>query len=197
MHKTRKARIERITGETSIRLALDLDGSGQARLDTGVPFLEHMLVLWAKHGLFDLEIDATGDLEVDAHHLVEDLGIVLGEAFKRAAGPKEGICRYGFFLLPMDESLVLVSLDLSNRPLLVLEVDLPTERVGDFETQLLEEFLRAFTQEARLTLHVKLIHGQNTHHIIEGIFKALGRSLRQALAVDPREKGLPSTKGML
>ncbi|PKM78952.1 MAG: imidazoleglycerol-phosphate dehydratase HisB [Firmicutes bacterium HGW-Firmicutes-13] len=193
----RQAQVERCTKETGIKLTLDLDGSGQANLNTGVPFLEHMLNLWSRHGLFDLTIEAQGDLEIDDHHLVEDVGIALGEAFRLAVGKKEGIKRYGFFLLPMDESLVMVSLDISDRPLLVFEVEIPSERVGEFDTELLEEFMRAFTHEARITLHLKLIHGRNSHHIIEALFKGLGKSLDQALEIDSRVKGVPSTKGKL
>ncbi len=195
--KNRKAQLERETKETTIKLTLDLDGSGQASLNTGIPFFEHMLNLWARHGLFDLYIDARGDLEVDAHHLVEDIGITLGEAFRKALTSKEGIKRYGFFILPMDEALVMVSLDLSHRPHLVYNVDIPAQKVGEFDTELLEEFLRAFTHEARITLHVKLIHGNNSHHIMEAVFKALGKSLDQALEEDNRVKGVPSTKGKL
>ncbi len=195
--KNRQAQLERKTKETAIKLTLNLDGSGQANLNTGIPFFEHMLNLWARHGLFDLFIEARGDLEVDAHHLVEDIGITLGEAFRKALTSKEGIKRYGFYILPMDESLVMVSLDLSDRPYLVYNVDIPAEKVGEFDTELLVEFLRAFAQEARITLHVKLIHGNNSHHIIEAIFKALGKSLDQALEEDTRVKGVPSTKGKL
>lgn len=195
--KNRQAQLERKTKETAIKLTLNLDGSGQANLNTGIPFFEHMLNLWARHGLFDLFIEARGDLEVDAHHLVEDIGITLGEAFRKALTSKEGIKRYGFYILPMDESLVMVSLDLSDRPYLVYNVGIPAEKVGEFDTELLVEFLRAFAQEARITLHVKLIHGNNSHHIIEAIFKALGKSLDQALEEDTRVKGVPSTKGKL
>lgn len=195
--RKRQAQVERFTEETRIKLSLNLDGRGRVNLNTGVPFLEHMLNLWSKHGLFDLNIEARGDLEVDAHHLVEDVGIALGEAFREAVGQKEGIKRYGYFLLPMDEALVMVSLDISDRPLLVFEVDNLAERVGEFDTELLEEFMRAFTHEARITLHLKLIHGRNSHHIIEALFKGLGRSLDQALQTDPRVEGVPSTKGKL
>ncbi len=193
----REARVERKTGETDITLYINLEGSGKTELNTGVPFLEHMLNLMARHGFFDLKIQAVGDLEIDAHHLVEDIGIVLGEAFRKAMGSKEGIKRYGFFMLPMDEALVLASLDLSDRPFLVYNVDIPADKVGEFDTELLEEFFRAFAHEARITLHLKLIHGKNSHHIMEALFKALGRSLDQALQVDPRVEGVPSTKGKL
>ncbi|RQD73703.1 MAG: imidazoleglycerol-phosphate dehydratase HisB [Candidatus Syntrophonatronum acetioxidans] len=193
----REAQVDRKTKETRISLKLNLDGKGETRLQMGVPFFEHMLNLWARHGLFDLTIDAQGDLEVDAHHLVEDTGITLGQALYKGMGDKAGIKRYGFFILPMDEALVMVSLDLSDRPLLVYEVDIPSERVGGFDTELLEEFLRAFVQEARITLHVRLEHGKNSHHILEAVFKALGKSLDQALIRDPRIQGVPSTKGKL
>lgn len=193
----REARVERKTTETDIKLYINLEGTGKADLKTGIPFLEHMLNLMARHGFFDLKLEAVGDLEIDAHHLVEDIGIVLGEAFRKAVGTKEGIRRYGFFMLPMDEALVLASLDLSDRPFLVYNVDIPAEKVGEFDTELLEEFFRAFTHEARITLHLKLIHGKNSHHIIEALFKALGRSLDQALQMDSRVEGVPSTKGKL
>lgn len=193
----REARVERKTKETDIKLYINLEGTGKTDLKTGIPFLEHMLNLMARHGFFDLKLEAVGDLEIDAHHLVEDIGIVLGEAFRKAMGSKEGIKRYGFFILPMDEALVLASLDLSDRPYLVYNVDIPAEKVGEFETELLEEFFRAFTHEARITLHLKLIHGKNSHHIIEALFKGLGRSLDQALQMDSRVEGVPSTKGKL
>lgn len=193
----REAWVERKTKETDIKLYINLEGTGKTNLKTGIPFLEHMLNLMARHGFFDLKLEAVGDLEIDAHHLVEDIGIVLGEAFRKALGTKEGIRRYGFFMLPMDEALVLASLDLSDRPYLVYNVDIPAEKVGEFETELLEEFFRAFTHEARITLHLKLIHGKNSHHIMEALFKALGRSLDQALQMDSRVEGVPSTKGKL
>ncbi|UNC92904.1 imidazoleglycerol-phosphate dehydratase HisB [Candidatus Contubernalis alkalaceticus] len=193
----REAEIERKTNETDIKMFLNLDGTGKTQLQTGIPFLEHMLNLMARHGFFDLTLEASGDLEIDAHHLVEDIGIVLGQSLSKAVGSKEGIQRYGFFILPMDEALVMVSLDLSDRPFLVYNVDIPAEKVGDFDTELLEEFFRAFAYEARINLHLKLIHGKNSHHIIEALFKALGRSLDQALKTDPRVEGVPSTKGKL
>ncbi len=193
----REAQIERKTRETDIKMFLNLDGTGKTELRTGIPFLEHMLNLMSRHGFLDLKLEASGDLEIDAHHLVEDIGIVLGKALGEAMGGKEGIQRYGFFILPMDEALVMVSLDLSDRPFLVYNVDIPAEKVGDFDTELLEEFFRAFAFEARMTLHLKLIHGKNSHHIMEALFKALGRSLDQALQIDPRVEGVPSTKGIL
>ncbi|MDO9573422.1 MAG: imidazoleglycerol-phosphate dehydratase HisB [Candidatus Contubernalis sp.] len=193
----REAQIERKTRETDIKMVLNLDGTGKTELRTGIPFLEHMLNLMSRHGFLDLKLEASGDLEIDAHHLVEDIGIVLGKALGEAMGGKEGIQRYGFFMLPMDEALVMVSLDLSDRPFLVYNVDIPAEKVGDFDTELLEEFFRAFAFEARMTLHLKLIHGKNSHHIMEALFKALGRSLDQALQIDPRMEGVPSTKGIL
>jgi imidazoleglycerol-phosphate dehydratase len=193
----RVAEITRKTTETEIRLRLNLDGRGTARLSSGVPFLDHMLHHVALHGLFDLELDCRGDIEVDDHHSVEDIGIVLGQALARALGDKVGIARYGSQLLPMDEALALVALDFSGRPLLVYEVALPTQKVGVFDTELLPEFLRALAQHAGLTLHVKLLSGQNSHHILEAVFKGLGRALGQAVARDPRRANVPSTKGVL
>ena len=197
MADERLSEISRETRETRIHLCLRLDGSGLVNADTGVPFLDHMVSQLAMHGLFDLEVTCQGDTEVDDHHSVEDVGIVLGQAFKRALGDKVGITRYGSQMMPMDETLALVALDLSGRSLLVYDVDLPAARVGHFDTELVPEFLRAFAHNARLTLHVKLIHGSNTHHIIEAIFKGLGRALRQAVARDPRQSKVASTKGVL
>ncbi|OAT83663.1 imidazoleglycerol-phosphate dehydratase HisB [Desulfotomaculum copahuensis] len=198
MQAGRTAEIERQTGETEIRLRLNLDGDGVYQVDTGVGFLDHMLSLWARHGLFDLKLSAAGDLHVDAHHTVEDTGICLGEAIKQALGGKAGINRYGQALLPMDEALVLAAVDLSGRGRLSFDVPLPSPRVGDFDTELVEEFLQALTAHGEFTLHVRLLAGHNTHHIIEAVFKALGRALRQAAAVDARRPGqVPSTKGVL
>jgi len=189
--------IARTTRETDIRLSLNLDGSGQWQLDTGVPFLDHMLSHVAVHGLFDLEVACKGDTKVDDHHTVEDIGIALGQAFGQALGDKRGIVRYGSQLMPMDETLVSVALDFSGRPISICNVALPSPKVGTFDTELLPEFLRAFSTNALLTLHVDLIHGDNTHHIIEAAFKGLGRALGQAVAYDPRRSGVPSTKGVL
>jgi imidazoleglycerol-phosphate dehydratase len=194
----RRARIERKTGETEIELELDLDGTGQWRIDTGVGFFDHMLSHVAAHGLIDLRVRARGDLHVDAHHTVEDVGIALGLALRQALGDRAGIVRYGECLLPMDEALALVALDFSNRGLYVGELPLAAQRVGDFDTELAPEFLRALAHNAGLTLHVRLMCGENTHHQIEAVFKALGRALRSAVAIDDRRAGVvPSTKGVL
>lgn len=194
----RESRIERKTGETEIKLSLSLDGSGKYSLASGVGFLNHMLALFAKHGSFDLTLSCKGDLEVDCHHSAEDIGICLGEALKEALGDKVGIRRYGDRILPMDEALILVAIDLSGRGYLGYEVELPSARVGEFDTELVEEFLAAFSRSAGITLHVRQLAGRNTHHIIEGIFKCLARALRDAVEIDPRNSGaLPSTKGVL
>jgi imidazoleglycerol-phosphate dehydratase len=197
MAAERIAEILRRTNETDIRLRLNLDGAGQHHIASGVPFLDHMLSHVALHGLFDLELSCQGDTQVDDHHSVEDIGIVFGQALQQAVGDKAGLARYGSQLLPMDEALVLVALDLSGRGLLVYEVNLPAARVGTFDTELVPEFLRALAHNAGLTLHVRLLAGQNTHHIIEAIFKGLGRALGQAVARDPRRAAIPSTKGTL
>ncbi len=193
----RRAEEARKTKETDIRLSLDLDGDGETDVTTGVGFLDHMLDLLGKHALFDLTIKASGDTEVDAHHTVEDIGICLGRALVGALGDKEGIRRFGAASVPMDEALAEVSLDISARPFLVFEVTFPTEKTGEFDAQLAEEFLRALAVNAGLTLHVRVPYGRNTHHIVEAIFKALARALREAVALDPRVRGVPSTKGML
>ncbi len=193
----RTAQLHRKTNETDIALTLNLDGQGRWECQTGVPFFDHMLSHVAVHGLLDLTVHATGDIQVDGHHTVEDVGIVLGQALSQAIGDKQGITRFGSQLMPMDEALALVALDFSGRSLLVYEVALPAAQVGAFDTELVSEFLRALAHNAGLTLHVKLLHGQNTHHIIEAIFKGLGRALGQAVALDPRRSGVPSTKGAL
>jgi imidazoleglycerol-phosphate dehydratase len=193
----RTAQKNRKTAETEIELRLDLDGKGDSQLSTGVPFMEHMLTLFARHGFFDLKVNATGDIPVDAHHLVEDLGLVLGDAFDEALGDKAGIRRYGSFLMPMDETLVLIAVDLSGRPYLACDLELPAGRLGNFETELVEEFLQAFVNRVKCVLHVKVLAGKNTHHIIEAVFKGLGRALDEATAIDPRVEGIPSTKGVL
>ncbi len=194
---SRTAVIERITGETAITVSLNLDGSGQAKVTTGIGFFDHMLILLGKHGLFDLTVDARGDLEVDGHHTVEDTGIVLGQVLAKALGDKAGIKRYGTAFVPMDEALAMVSLDISGRPYLVFEAVLPNEQVGQFDSQLTEEFLRAVCVHAGITLHVRLLTGKNTHHIIEAIFKALGRALDEATRRDERIQGVMSSKGIL
>ena len=194
----RTAHIERKTNETEISLDLNLDGTGHWEVDTGIGFFDHMLSHVAVHGLFDLTLHAQGDLQVDAHHTVEDVGIALGMAFKQALGDRKGIARYGQSLLPMDESLALVALDFSNRGLFVGELSLSASKVGEFDAELVGEFLRALTHNAGLTLHVRLLCGENTHHQIEAVFKGLGRALRQAVATDERRAdAVPSTKGVL
>ena len=193
----RIAELERETRETKIRLRVDLDGTGQWSLDTDVPFLDHMLSHVAVHGLFDLDIGCDGDVEIDDHHTVEDVGIVLGQALRQALGDKAGITRYGSQMMVMDETLVLVALDFSGRTMLVYDAAIPTQKVGRFDSELVPEFLRALAHNAGLTLHVKLLHGTNAHHIIEAIFKGLGRALGEAVTLDPRRSGVPSTKGVL
>lgn len=193
----REASIERKTNETNIRLAFAVDGDGRSNLDTGVPFMSHMLDLFTKHGLFNLTIDAKGDIEVDDHHTTEDIGICLGQALLEALGDKKGIKRYGNSFVPMDEALAQVVVDLSNRPHLEMRAEFPAQKVGTFDTELVHEFLWKLALEARMNLHVIVHYGKNTHHIIEAIFKALGRALDEATTVDPRIKGVPSTKGML
>ena len=193
----RHASLVRKTKETDIRLSLNLDGQGKNKFALGIPFLEHMLDLLASHGRFDLVIQAKGDLEVDQHHLVEDVGICLGKALAQALGDKRGIVRYGACLLPMDESLVEVSLDLSGRPFLAYGLKLRQRRLADFDTELAVEFLRAFVQAGGITLHIQQRAGGNTHHLVEALFKGLGRALAVAVSRDPRVKGVPSTKGRL
>ena len=189
--------LERTTKETQISAEISLDGTGRVELDTGVPFLDHMLTLFAVHGLFDLKIKATGDLEVDAHHTVEDIGICLGMALSKALGDRAGITRYGHFTVPMDEALAMVSLDLSNRPFLVYDTPPMADRTGEFETDLAPEFFRAFCQNGGVTLHVRVLYGSNTHHMLEAAFKAFARALSMAVAFDPRRSGIPSSKGAL
>lgn len=194
----RQSTITRDTAETRIRLSLDLDGSGKGEIATGVGFLDHMLTLFASHGRFDLTVSCEGDTYVDDHHSVEDVGIALGAAFRAALGDKRGIRRYGSLCLPMDEALVLCAVDLSGRGCLRCALDIPTEKVGTFDTELVEEFLAAFTREAALTLHVRQFDGTNSHHIIEAVFKALARALRAAVEIDPAcVNAVPSTKGVL
>ncbi len=195
--ETRIGRVERITRETSIKVQIGLDGRGNTDIETGVPFLDHMLNLFAVHGFFDLQIKATGDLEIDAHHTVEDLGICLGDALHKALGDRKGIRRYGSAIVPMDEARASVVLDLSNRPYLVYQVPPLSGRVGNFETELVPEFFRAFCQYGGVTLHLDVPCGTNTHHILEAIFKAWGRALDQATSLDPRRQGVPSSKGLL
>ncbi|MDF9826868.1 imidazoleglycerol-phosphate dehydratase [Ereboglobus sp. PH5-10] len=198
MDQKRIAKIARKTAETDINLTLEIDGSGRSKIDTGVPFFDHMLTLFAKHGLFDLEVTCKGDVAVDYHHTVEDVGIVLGEAFRAALGDKLGIRRYGFFLLPMDESLARVVVDLGGRAHLVYEANAPTMFVRDFNIILVKEFCRAFSNALACNLHVNLEYGEEPHHVAEAVFKGLARALDAATQYDPRAAGqLPSTKGKL
>ena len=193
----RQATDARKTNETDIRVSLGLDGDGRTSATTGVGFFDHMLDLLGRHAAFDLEVQASGDTEVDAHHTVEDVGICLGRALAAALGDKAGIRRFGFASVPMDEALAEVSLDISGRPYVVCEVAFPTEKTGEFDAQLAEEFLRALAVNAGLTLHVRVPYGKNTHHVVEAVFKALARALREAVGIDPRVTGVPSTKGTL
>ena len=192
----RSAEIFRKTHETDVRLSLELDGSGTSQVQTGIGFFDHMLTLLARHGLFDLEV-ADGDLEVDGHHTVEDVGICLGQALAEALGDKEGIGRYGGLVLPMEETLVTVAVDLSGRAWFVQRVTYPTEKIGEFDTQLVEVFWQAVAANARINLHQVLQHGENSHHIAEALFKGTARALREAVAIDPRQHGVPSSKGSL
>ena len=193
----RKSEINRKTKETDIYLSLVLDGSGKSEIDTGVGFFDHMLTLFAAHGMFDLVVKCNGDLEVDAHHTVEDVGICLGKAFAEALGDMKGIKRYADKIIPMDESLILCALDISGRPHLSLDLEVPAKRVGNFDTELVSEFFLSFVRNAKMTLHIKKMAGRNTHHIIEGCFKAFGRVLDEAVMIDSRRAGvLPSTKGV-
>jgi imidazoleglycerol-phosphate dehydratase len=194
---TRTAKIQRKTNETEITLALNLDGEGRAKVATGVGFFDHMLELLARHAAIDLEIAAKGDLQVDQHHTVEDVGICFGQAIKQALGDKAGIRRYGHFTLPMEETLVTTAIDLSGRYFMVFNARLPTAKIGDFDSELVEDFWQATAANALCNLHVLLHHGRNSHHISEAIFKSLARSLRMAVEVDARTKGVPSTKGTL
>lgn len=193
----REAKIQRETKETNIEVTFTIDGSGEGSINTNVPFMSHMLDLFTKHGLFDADITAKGDVEIDDHHTTEDIGIVLGEALKNALGDKKGIRRYGNAFVPMDDALAQVVVDLSNRPHLEFRGELPAQKVGTFDTELVHEFLWKLALEARMNLHVIVHYGTNTHHIIEAIFKALGRALDEATQLDPRVKGVPSTKGSL
>jgi len=197
MAESRSAEAHRKTGETDIRIRIDLDGEGAAEVDTGLPFVDHMLHLFARHGLFDLRVQAKGDLEVDAHRTVEDLGIVLGDTFRQGLGSKAGIRRYGFFLLTMDDTLVRVALDLSGRPYLIYELPTPTPYINGIDTRLFHEFWRAFTNSLALNLHIDLLRGEETHHVLEASFKGVARALDMATQVDPRHSGVPSTKGSL
>ena len=194
---TRSASITRNTSETQIELSLNLDGSGKSEISTGVGFFDHMLTLFARHGLFDLTVKAVGDLQVDQHHTVEDVGICLGRCLNQAVGDKKGICRYGHSTLPMEETLVTSAVDLSGRMAFVYRVEFLTEKIGEFDTQLVQEFWTAVSSNALMNLHLLLHHGSNSHHIAEAIFKSTARALRMAVSIDPRQHGVPSSKGTL
>lgn len=194
----RKYSIERKTAETDIKLSLDIDGTGKSTVDTGCGFLDHMLTLFAKHSGFNLDVTCKGDTQVDYHHTAEDIAIVLGDALANCIGDAKGICRYGHIILPMDESLILCAVDAGGRACLNYKLKIPTEKVGDFDTELVEEFMAAFTRSAKINLHLKQLDGTNSHHIIEGAFKALARALRTAVSIDEKFKDvIPSTKGIL
>lgn len=194
----RTAEINRKTAETDIKLSLNLDGKGESKINTGCGFLNHMLTLFSKHGRFDLNVTCKGDIDVDYHHTVEDIGICLGQAFEKALGDKKGIIRYGSMVLPMDETLILSAVDISGRSFLGYDLSIPTEKVGDFDTELCEEFFLAFTRNFPISLHLKQLNGKNSHHIIEGTFKSVGRSLKQAVKIDADfADEIPSTKGVL
>ena len=194
----RTAQIKRDTAETQVSLSLNLDGTGKSNIETGCGFLDHMLTLFARHGRIDLEVKAVGDTYVDDHHTVEDIGIVLGDAVKKALGDKRGITRYGDSVTPMDETLILTAIDISGRGMLCYCLDIPSQKVGTFDTELTKEFFDAFARNASLTLHIRQLAGENSHHIIEGAFKSVARSLRKAVAIDPEcANEVPSTKGVL
>ncbi|MBA2942924.1 imidazoleglycerol-phosphate dehydratase HisB [Paenibacillus sp. CGMCC 1.16610] len=195
--RARSASVARKTNETDIKLSFQVDGTGISEIQTDVPFLNHMLDLFTKHGHFDLNVDAKGDIEIDDHHTVEDIGICLGQTLREALGDKRGIKRYASVFVPMDEALAQVVIDISNRPHFEYRAQYPTANVGSFETQLVHEFLWKLALEARITLHVIVHYGQNTHHMIEAVFKALGRAIDEATTIDPRVQGVPSTKGVL
>ncbi len=197
MKKYRKAEVQRKTKETAVVLKLNLDGSGKHSIVTGIPFFDHMLSLLAYHSRLDLSIQAKGDLAVDAHHTVEDVGICLGDGIRKALGNAQGIQRYGMAMIPMDETLVAVALDISMRPWLVFQMKLRKSRIGTFDTELVEEFFKALCNHAKLTLHINLHYGKNSHHMVEAVFKGFGRTLKEAVSFDPRSSQVPSTKGVL
>jgi len=197
MKQKRIAKIERITSETKIKLELNIDGSGKADVKTGIGFLDHMLVLWAFHGLFNLKLTCKGDLGIDAHHSTEDIAIALGSALTEAVGEKTGVVRYGFSYLPMDEALLRVALDLSGRPEFVFSGEFVQVSIGSLDTQMIRHFFKSLAMSSRMTLHMSILYGINDHHKCEGLFKALGRALRQAVEIDPRRTGVASTKGIL
>ncbi|AGB18252.1 imidazoleglycerol-phosphate dehydratase HisB [Thermoanaerobacterium thermosaccharolyticum] len=193
----REAEVNRKTAETEVYVKINIDGAGKSHINTGIGFLDHMLNLFSKHGLFDLQVEAKGDLYVDSHHTVEDIGITLGQAFLKALGNKKSIKRYGLSYVPMDEALIRAVVDISGRPYLYYDLELKMQVLGNFETETVEDFFRAFAYNSGITLHVEQLHGKNTHHIIEGAFKALGRCLDEATEIDDRIEGVPSTKGVL
>lgn len=193
----RTSTLHRKTRETDINVTLNLDGTGACDIATGVPFIDHMMELFARHGLFDLTVKATGDVAVDYHHTVEDLGLVLGTCFDQALGNRKGIRRYGHMLLPMDETLAQVAVDLGGRPFLVYKISNPRRMIRDFDVQAIEEFMRAFTMQAKMNLHIDQCYGSDVHHAYEAVFKGLARALRMAVEIDPRETGIPSSKGTL
>ncbi len=195
--KQRKGKVERSTSEVKVKVEINLDGKGSFDIDTGIPFFNHMLAQFARHGYFDLKISAIGDLEVDFHHTVEDVGLALGEAFLEALGDKRSITRFGEAFVPFDETLAFASVDLSGRPFLVYRVDVPKSKVGEFDLELGEEFFKSFSNTLMCNLHIELKYGDNLHHMIEAIFKAVGRALDAALRIDPRSGDVPSTKGKL
>ena len=195
--KKRTAAISRNTSETQIKLSLNLDGSGKSKISTGIGLLDHMLTLWAKHGLFDLTIKAKGDLHVDYHHTVEDIGIALGTAIDKALGKKKGLTRYGHAIVPMDESLALAAIDISGRPYLSYNVSVKQKKIGKFPIHLVEEMLQGIVNKSGMTLHIKLLSGKGPHHALEAIFKALSKALAMAVSINPRMKGIPSTKGII
>jgi len=197
MSDVRVGRVERKTKETDISVLFAVDGSGSGSVSSGIPFLDHMLELFSKHGLFDLELSASGDLEIDGHHTMEDIGLTLGEAISKALGDKKGIRRYGWALLPMDEALALVSLDLSGRPCLVYDLVPPSAAIKDLDTRLFHEFFQALTVKAGMNLHIQLLKGEETHHVFEAVFKGFAKALDQASGLDPRIEGVLSTKGIL
>jgi len=197
LNNQRTSEVSRRTTETDVSVRLNLDGEGASQVSTGIHFFDHMLILMAKHGLFDLEVRCQGDLEVDGHHTVEDVGIALGQAFDRALGTKEGITRYGMAYVPMDEALGRAVVDYSGRPFLVCKVAFPAERVGELNTELVEEFFRALAVHGRMNLHIEILYGKNSHHMAEAMFKSAGRALSLAAARNPAVKGVPSTKGVL
>lgn len=193
----RKTVIKRKTSETDIKLSLNLDGTGKSKINTGIGFMDHMLTLWARHGMFDLDLSAKGDFHVDYHHTAEDIGISLGTAINEALGNKKGIMRYGYSILPMDEALALISLDISGRPYLRYEVKLAQKKIGDFPVNLVEEMFRAIVNKSGMTLHIKLLNGKEAHHAFEAVFKGFSKALNMAVSNNPRNKSIPSTKGLI